>query len=431
MNEFDAQDMQNCIRVLSKATYPLEALASWSCLQDANPHLFAMVALKEWKKPLLPAVLEKYMAEPHNFVVPYFARNSLYFMDDHIFAQMTAGKEVTFGIDYTLTLDTNMVTFVDSMIQGRPLDNVAQEVQLLKDILRDNLNFDGMFYMVENIKTARRQLVRPHDSAFKFWKSLSRGFRKNMVSFQLFRSIDSAAYKSTGVMQPRASYREAVRTAVGHSHDFYACQLGSERIHTLELPQRMLLLHLIGIVRIQLASARSPKNKMKEYFKYVHDVVGAYADREAVIAHKFFCNRNSIGSLEKIKKGGSKLRLLKYLDNIAWDMLAPRFLEKLILSGGEGRYIVPMFVSGDKGLRQMMKAYPVKGALFNRSTGAFAPLPEICAETYFEKHGCASELEYLYSEPVRLERLSRAAPDLLTVHKLIKAEFKKLRGFMA
>lgn len=136
---------------------------------------------------------------------------------------------------------------------------------------------------------------------------------------------------------------------------------------------------------------------------------------------------------EKIQKGRKKsdkkkkAGFLKELDNIAWDMVSPRFMEKLILSGGEGKYIVPMFVTVDSDLRQMMNAYLVKGVLFNRKTGALAPLPEISTEAYFKKHGCDRDLEYLYSEPVRSERLSREVPDLKSINSKIRSEFRKLR----
>ena len=235
MKGFDAQDMQRCIRALSLATNPFEALASWSCLRDANPNLFAIVALQDWKKTWLPVTLEKYMAEPNNFLIPYFSRSTLYFMDDHIFTQMSAGKEVQFRIDYTLTLDTNMVTYVDALVQGRSLENVPQAEYLLKSILHDDLNFDSIFYMVENLKTVRKRLTVHHGSAFQFWKSLNSDFQKNMVSFQLFRSVDCAAYKATGVIKTRVSYREAVRAAVQYSYDFYACELGSKLIRAWEL----------------------------------------------------------------------------------------------------------------------------------------------------------------------------------------------------
>jgi hypothetical protein len=96
---------------------------------------------------------------------------------------------------------------------------------------------------------------------------------------------------------------------------------------------------------------------MDEYFKYVNKVVGAYFDREAIIAHKYFNDRKSLAILEKIKKGSSKVGLLKKLDNIAWDMAAPRFMEKLILAGGEGRYFIPMFLTFDAGLRELLGHY--------------------------------------------------------------------------
>lgn len=434
MKEFDAPDVQACIDSLCQATHPLQAMSGWSCLSQPNPDLYAMVALKSHHINVLPPGVNRYLNKPHDYFVPYFSRENLFFLDDEIFAEMTAMRNAQIRIDYTLSFDSNMATYVDALVQGRPLEKVPEAEIVLKDILRDNLNFDGLFYMIENVKNVRRHMHLSNEKPIKFWKALDRDFRKNMVSLQLFRGIDCAEFRATEQMKSEFTYREAARTAIEFCYRFYVSDLGRSQMKIFELRQRLLLLHLIGTARIQIASAKSPKNKMKEYFAFVHEVVGAYFDREAVIAHKFFCDRKNVPMLDKkIQKGRKKTDrkkkagFLKELDNIAWDMSSPRFMEKLILSGGEGKYIVPMFVTIDTDLRQMMNAYPIKGVLFNRKTGAFAPLPEISTETYFKKHGCDRDLEYLYSEPVRSERLSREVPDLKTLNRKIRSEFRKLR----
>lgn len=379
----------------------------------------------------MPPSIMKYTAKPNNFLVPYFSTDKMYFLDDELLSKMYSAGEFQFRIDYTLMFDTNIATYVNKLVRGEALGNIqSRVVALIDDILHDDLNFDHLFYMVENVKNVMFQVEHATPSKMRFWKSLDKNFRRNLVSLQLFRSIDCKEYKRTSNPHPQFSYREAARHAIDFTYDFYASPVGKNHALNFVLVQKMILLQLIGMVRIQLSSSKSARYKMGEYFKYVHNVVGAYFDREAIIAHKYFNDRKSLAVLEKIKKGGGKMGLLKKLDNIAWDMAAPRFMEKLMVAGGEGRYFIPMFLTFDSGLRELLEQYPVKGVIFNKKTGSFAPIPEINTRDYFEQHGCADEIDHLYSEPVRSERLSRERPSRLSIHRLIRREYKTLRSFI-
>ncbi len=431
MEEFDQEDVRACIYMLSKAETPSEAVLAWTILQKRNQGLSAMVSLNGHERLAIPASVKKYMAQPNNYLVPYFSSEKIYFLDDELLSGMFTEGEFKFHVDYTLMFDTNVATYVNKLIRGEPLGDIQSRfITLVDDILHDDLNFDHLFYMVENVKNVIRQVEHSNASKLNFWRSLDKNFRKNMVSLQLFRSIDCKEYKRTSNPKPQFSYRKAARNAVDFCYDFYVSEVGKDHILNFVLLQRMILLQLIGMVKIQLSSGKNAKSKMSEYFKYVHAVVGAYFDREAIIAHKYFSDRNSIGILEKIKKGCSKVQLLKRLDNIAWDMAAPRFMEKLIITPGEGRYFIPMFLTFDSNLRELLGHYLVKGVVFNRGSGSFAPVPEINTKDYFKQHGCLDEIEYLYSQPVRSERLSRAKPTRLSIHKLIRREYKTLRNII-
>jgi hypothetical protein len=102
-------------------------------------------------------------------------------------------------------------------------------------------------------------------------------------------------------------------------------------------------------------------------------------------------------------------------------------MEGLIVSTGDGRYFVPMFVTFDSNLRELLGYYPVKGVMFNRDTGWSAPIPKINTKEYFALHGCLNELDWLFSESLRSERLFRAKPTRLSIHKLIQREYRALR----
>lgn len=431
MEEFTHPDVQACSYLLSKAETPSDAVRAWVLLQKKHPNLSAMVALSDYEQSALPASIKKYVAEPHGCLVPYFSSEKIYFLDDDLLTTMFTSGDFRFNIDYTLMFDTNVASYVNKLVRGERLGEIqARIVSLVDDLLHDDLNFDHIFYMAENVKNVLTQIERSNSSQLRFWRSLNKGFRRNLVSLQIFRSIDCQEYKRTLNPKPRLTYRQAVRNAAAFSYDFYASDAGKDHILNFVLVQRIILLQLIGMVRIQLSSNKGTRSKLAEYTAYVNDVVGAYFDREAIVAHKYFDDRNSVRILGKVQKGCSKTRLLKRLDNIAWDMATPRFMEKLLVSLGQGRYFIPLLLTFDSALRELLSLYPVKGVIFDRERGAYLPLPEVITREYFGTNGCLDLIENLHSEEVRSERLSRPKQTRESVRRLIRREYKLLRSLI-
>ncbi len=431
MKAFEQQEVQLCASILSKAKTPDDALVAWSSMQAQHPDLVGIVCLDSYRRSALPPSVKKYTNAPLNYLVPYFESEHIYFLEDDLLRDMFSSSEVKFGIDYTLMLDTNIASYINKVVRGEPLGGMQHKIiPLIDEILHDDLNFDSLFYMVENVKNVINLIGNGQNSKISFWRSLDKEFRSNLVSLQIFRSIDCKEYKRTSNPKPIFTYRNAARRAINFAHDFYASEMGKEHILDFVLVQRLILLQLIGMVKIQLSSNRSTRNKMADYFNYIQEVVGAYFDREAIIAHKYFLDRNSISILNKMQKGMPVSGLLKKFDNIAWDMAAPRFMEKLITSmatASEGRYFIPMFVSFDKNLRELLSLFPVKGAIYSKSEGGLIPLPKINTIDYFQSHGCGEHLEHLFSGPVKTERMSRPKPTRLSVHSCIKREYRELR----
>ncbi|MBA4316578.1 MAG: hypothetical protein U1D41_14955 [Nitrosomonas sp.] len=431
MKAFEHQDVQLCAYLLSEAKTPDDALIAWSSMQAQYPDLVGIVCLDSYRRSALPPSVKKYTNNPLNYLVPYFESEHIYFLEDDLLRDMFSSNEVKFGVDYTLMLDTNIASYINKLVRGESLGGMQNKIiPLIDEILHDDLNFDTLFYMVENVKNVINLIGNEQSSTISFWRSLDKDFRSNLVSLQIFRSIDCKEYKRTSNPKPIFTYRNAARRAINFAYDFYASEIGKEHILDFVLVQRLILLQLIGMVKIQLSSNRSARKKMADYFDYIHEVVGAYFDRESIIAHKYFLNRNSVGILNKIQKGMPISGLLKKLDNIAWDMAAPRFMEKLIISmteASDGRYFIPMFVSFDNKLRELLSLFPVKGAIFSKSEGELIPLPKINTMDYFQSHGCGDYLEHLFSDSVKTERMSRPKPTRLSVHSCIKREYRALR----
>lgn len=428
MEEFKAQEVQNCFRALSTAQNPSEAILAWTFLQKKYPHLRAMVSLDEYPKETLPYSIKKYTKKPDEYLVPYFSSPNIYFLDDALLKDMFSLDEANIKVDYSLMFDTNIASYINKLVRGESLGNIQGKViSLIDSILQDDLNSDHLFYMVENTKNVLPLLNSNTQSKIAFWRALNKNFRQNMVSLQVFSSIDCKEYKRTSSPKPLATYREAARRAISFCYDFYSSDIGREHLQDFTLLQRLLLLQLIGMLKIQLSTSKSAKNKMKDYFTFIHEVVGAYFDRESILAHKYFSDRSRIEVLEKIKKGMDTTRLLKKLDNIAWDMAAPRFMEKLMGTGGQGDYFVPFFLTFDKELRELLSAFRVKGVILNKDTGQLIPIPEMNSHEYFKSHNCEKEIEYLFCDSVKDERLSRPMPTRISIHKKIITEYGALK----
>lgn len=435
MKAFEHQEVQLCASILSEAKTPDDALIAWSSMRAQHPDLVGIVCLDSYRRSALPPSVQKYTKAPLDYLVPYFESEHIYFLEDDLLRDMLSSNEVKFGIDYTLMLDTNIASYINKLVRGQSLGRLQNKiVPLIDEMLYDDLNFDYLFYMVENVKSVIRLINNEQKSKILFWRSLDKEFRSNLVSLQIFGSIDCKEYKRTSNPKPKLTHRNATRRAINFAYDFYASELGKEHILDFVLVQRLILLQLIGMVKIQMSSNRSASNKMADYFNYIQEVVGAYFDRESIIAHKYFSDRSNVGILNKIQRGMPTSRLLKKLDNIAWDMAAPRFMEKLIISmgvDGEARYFIPMFLSFDAKLRDILSLFPVKGAIYSKKEGQLTPLPKINTMDYFKSHGCGDDLEYLYSYPVKTERMSRPKPTRLSVHERIKREYRELRKIVS
>lgn len=431
MEVFQQEEIQDCLNMLSRAENPLEAVSAWGKLDKKHEDLSAIIALPNYKSSFVPTAVKKHTMKRHEYSVPYFSSEQLYFLDNELLSTMFTSGRGKFEIDHTLMFDSNIATYINNLVRGESLGTVHNKfIMFIDSILHDDLNFDYTFYMVENIKKVYRHITDSNLSKLNLWRLLNKEFRQNMVALKIFGSIDCKEYKKTCNPKPRLSYLQAAREAVNSCHIFYGTDTSQKKVSSILLLQKVLLLKLIGIVRIQLSSSKNAKNKMREYFKFIEDVAGVYCDREAIIAHKYFSDRSSINFFGKVHKGCRKIRLLKRLDNLAWDMVVPRLMEDLMISlSNKNRYFVPAFLTSDVKLRELLNLYPVKGIVFHREKRWFTPLPEINTYEYFKQHGCSDEIEYLHNEQTKFERLQKR-PTQANIHTLIRHEYKSFRSLI-
>lgn len=347
MSAYNQEYFQDCASILSDSDSPNDVLKAWLSLKGMHPELSAITGLARYERELVPR--KRIIDSPvyKKYLVHYFTKNNLYFISDEIIKDTIKKNEIKIPVDYTLAFDTNLSSYIKTIIQGGSLGKDQGEIiRLLDQLLVDDVNFDHLFYLTENTKQVylKAHLLKKDATPLEFWKKLNKKFRWNLVSLELFRSVDCKKYK-TSPSGPESifSFPVAVRNCVKYTYEFYATEHGKLRTEKTLRFQRTILLCLIAMYRIQFSSKKGAKKKIEEYFDFVQNTVGVYFDREAIIAHKYFTDRQSIPFLNQVNVGVMPKFFLKKIDNIAWDMAVPRFMEELINSGGEAEFMAPFF----------------------------------------------------------------------------------------
>jgi len=400
-SRFHTTEVRRFAEHLSAAKRPRDLIRAEAVLGRDSYGIDALVSLPSYEEGAHSLPFVAPLALPKKYVVPYLYYPYVYFVNHEPLMRPWL------KIDYTITFDTNFASYVDKVVRGESLNVQQDEVmQVIDDILYNDLNFDPMFYLVENIKKAypialgmkNDEISSPH----KFWDLLDEGFRQNIVSLQLFKNFDCQHYRKLRKLKFNISYEEAVTRSINLTYKFYASSEGQELVSHFLLLQKAILLQLLAILKIQFSSNRGARNKTREFLEFIQKE-WVYYDRETIVAHKYFKDSKTIRVLEGVKKG-ARTNLWGKIDNLAWDMTAPRFMERTIALQEPGTFMVPFSLTFDRNLRELIRCYPVKAAIINRRSEGVVPIPLFSTRGYFEKEGYWYIISNFFSEEKQEER---------------------------
>jgi hypothetical protein len=248
---------------------------------------------------------------------------------------------------------------------------------------------------------------------------------ENLYYLERFKSINQEKYVNDNKIEFTISENEAKQKTDELINIFYKNKNKEMLKMFIEMHQNITLL-LIGIWQIQFSSKASSKNKMKKLFEFVENKAGIYYERELVIALKYFEDTKSVGMLNKINKGGNQEGLLKKIENIAWDFLVPRVMEFQINVNKDKSFFIPLFLSHDKKLKDLIRLFEIKGILLHKHTQEFIPISELDTTKFFEEKELLKSLEMLMSEKVKDKRSIIIKKNIDTNFEIINTELKML-----
>lgn len=404
----------------SIAKHPSELLHGWTKLNNMEKDKSIIISLDDYEKSAYPPDLLKLINLKDSHFIPYFKNDNLYFLNGELLMEMfNKGNEpFEFPIDYSIMLDTNYASYIDDFVNEK-WNTLNNEVFAAIDVLlKNNFHYDYLFYMIENYKNS---FVTGDTQGITKRKIK---FYENLVSLELFKSIDILKYQNTKQINYLITKNEALISADQIFNGIFNSSDAKNMMKIFLSIHKSMVLLLIGILQIRFSDKSNSNSKMQKLFEYSNDVIGIYFERELMVAHKFFCRPSDVQILNKINKGMNTEKLFGLIENIAWDFSVPRLMEFFLLKGGEGRFFIPFFLTNDLRLRDLLRLFSVKGVVFDTEGGIFIPISDENAETYYASQGI--NIASYFTDEAILERGNIYKNNRDNNFEVINEQFNKL-----
>ncbi|MGE7843082.1 hypothetical protein ACQKNX_20130 [Lysinibacillus sp. NPDC093712] len=410
---------------LIDAENPLEVMAAWKIYEDLTKDFRLIITMENYEKDIYPEGLTNILNQENTDFVPYFQSEKILFLDKEIINDMLEFPETQIKYDYSIMLDTNYTSYIDDFLNQQNNPNFTQEsvYKTIDIMLKNNFNYDYTFYLIENY----HNLFLAGEREFSVTNESHIALYRNLYHLELFKSINSQVYLNERKIEFQITPIEAQLNTDYLIESIYKEKDGL-RIF-IETHKNIKLL-LIGIWQIQFESKASPKNKMKKLIDYMIEKVGIYYEREMIVAYEYFKNPKSVAMLNKINKGGKQKDLLWKIENIVWDFLVPRVMEFNITANKKNSYFIPLFLSHDKKLKELITLFKIRGFILHKETFEFYPIPEINTTEFFEEEGLIKEIESIQNQDIEFRRKAVRENNINTNFEIINVEFDKLEKIL-
>ncbi len=385
---------------LMEAQTPDDVIDSWLRVSEQFWGYNAICVLPNFETDKYVDDVLRQLSIESNFIAPYFYLSKLYFIDNaKIHQMMSKHTEVRSRIDFSITMDSNFASYIDRFINEVDLDTVSKDVEDIIDILlRNDYHYDYGFYLIENLKQINGDIL---DTSIILENE--KDIERTLFSLELFKSIDTAKYRKVNEIYYSITKRRAARNAREILSQFYHRREGREYLNYYYDFHKQIYLVLLIMVKVDFSSRRSQTKKFHEFFDECMKKIGVFMDREFRIVWEYFNPHNRLRIFRKVQRGIKLEKLLKELENIAWDLLAPRVIEANIPTRGSGDFYIPYFLTMDKGLLEILKLYSVKGVIYGDTMSDFTVLPTVSADDFMRDTGIVNlEERFLLSKEDRM-----------------------------
>ncbi len=289
-----------------------------------------------------------------------FSSSKIVVLDNDTVKSMDGGNAI-FQIDYSISLDTQALSYLEPFIDGRVSKIPDDFREVFSFIARDEVSVDPMPYMLENLVNLSDQ------------KSANRIFQK-IKAYEILRSLDSSCLESDGEIKSVFPECELLKKAQENISMMYQMFDDKAFMDGVMFGFYAMYWHLLTMIEIQLSNPKlSVQQKLYKFIKLCHWELSTLSLREIAIARVYFEKGQNLTFFGKIQIGQKKL--FKVMEGMAWDLFHVRQLEKALTMRPlpTARYFFPAFLTCDKRLVEIIDIYPLKSCAYIE--GENEPMP--------------------------------------------------------
>lgn len=291
----------------------------------------------------------------HELICTYFKTTNLQFFSNKIINETKRDKHPRDYVDYSLMFDTNICSYINGIINGKSIENYKKVIPLLIEILHKEIRYDFSFYMYENSVQIKEGFTDENE----LWDSLNKKFKDNLLNLIRFKYIkpeDANSFKTS------ISDLNAEKEAKDLCSKFYIKT--EDLLNKIKFKYKLEKLIILKILEIQFNDNRAHQNKFLDFVDFMNKY-SFFSDRESILAIEYFKDKNH-ESFKKIHKGMKDENFLEIINNISWDLVAPRLMEDFIGGMSSNKKVfLPFFLSNDGNLRDTINTYPTKYVFIN------------------------------------------------------------------
>jgi len=325
-------------------------------------------------EPILPNC--KFVFASHNGASPGFSVNrtfsagavvrslfktpKVWVLDRETLQEMKTGQS-TFRIDYSISLDTMALSYLEPYLQGKHSQIPNDFKEVFQFISRKDVWIDSLAYCTENVKN----LKNPKHSD-KIYNKLK--------AYEILRTLDTSLLESQGIAQSTLSEDELAKAAQEHIARMYMNLVDNREVNDANRIYQLSYCYLLKMVLIQFREPRLLLHeKIWQLLEFSDEEAGVIAAREFAIAKEYFSKGQKLNFFGKIQK--NKSDTLEKLDGMAWDLTHARRMELTLTVRPDAgaRYFFPALLTFDKAFIEILDLYPLKVCAYVE--GRHSPMP--------------------------------------------------------
>lgn len=297
----------------------------------------------------IPFPLKTKNIEEKAYLRNAFKYNGIFFLDEKTVIEMMQGKKVKIPYDYSVSLDSNMISYLDRSVK-RNFSKVPKEfLNAITYLIKEDVNFDGLEYLMENYKGVKEN---------------KKEIKENLISYEILKNIDKEALFNYKLIVPNISMKE-IEEKANQEYQMWLEILERKEFKSIIKQYNLCYLLLLKMCQIELQHKnKSLENKLEIFLEFMQKDLGFLCIKELLIAKNHFQKGNNMLFFRKIQKGSKKI--LKDLKNMSWDLFHIRRIEQNRSFFNKDNYYIPLFFTFDKGLMEIIDITRLYTLIYNK-----------------------------------------------------------------